>query len=184
MKKISTILLCLVVLTSCSPEHPAASSSLPESGNALSVAPDVSAAVGSEITDCGAYEWAKGAQSSDETGIRRFLGLCQDRTPARVRIVFYTVEGDPISYDISFDGAVYTCTKDTTADAFGPQEITTRTWNYLIRQEFVCTAYDDGSPRDVRVCWTLSDVTVEEIEAHPLAEYDGLLIFEENIQYR
>lgn len=183
MNEAAAVLLLTVSLAGCTPADPATSSALPASIRAPAWS-NSSDTIGDKITDCGIYEWKNNSEMPDETAIRSFLGLCQKDMPARVRIVCYTVEGDPIAYDVSFDGSAYTCTVDTTADRFGAQGISTRTWNYLIEQEFIQSVYDDGLPRGFRRTWMLSNVTIEEIEAHPLAEYEGLPIFEETGQYR
>lgn len=53
---------------------------------------------------------------------------------AAIRTVEYTVEGDAILKDVSYDGSVFAVTVDTTRDAFGPQETYT---NYYARLETV-----------------------------------------------
>ena len=183
MNEAAAVLLLTVSLTGCTPADSAASSALPASIRVPAWS-NSSDTTGDKITDCGIYEWKNSAEMPDETAIRSFLGLCQKDMPARVCIMRYTIEGDPIAYDVSFDGSAYTCTVDTTADRFGAQGVSTRTWNYLIKQEFIQSVYDDGLPHGFRRTWMLSNVTIEEIEAHPLAEYEGLLIFEETGQYR
>lgn len=59
---------------------------------------------------------------------------------AAIRTVEYTVEGDAILKDVSYDGSVFSVTVDTTRDAFGPQETYT---NYYARLETVCLPEQD-----------------------------------------
>ncbi|HWP79155.1 MAG TPA: DUF4362 domain-containing protein [Candidatus Acidoferrum sp.] len=61
---------------------------------------------------------------------KAFIGL-----PAFVRTMSYTVEGDPIIIDYSYDGEVFTVTMDATRDKFGTREITSRAYKYLVLHE-------------------------------------------------
>lgn len=60
-----------------------------------------------------------------------FLASVAALEEAALRTVEYTVEGDPILTDVSYDGAVFTVTVDTTRDAFGPQETYTNRYARL-----------------------------------------------------
>jgi len=52
--------------------------------------------------------------------------------PAFMRVINYTIEGDPIIADYQYDGAVFTVTKDTSRDKFGANEIYTQSYEYLV----------------------------------------------------
>ena len=133
------------------------------------------------------YVYGIGQSTADEilagTGINpdtRVKDLTEDET-ARLREVIeheYTIEGDPVTIDVSFDGKTFISTQDTTQDQFGPQQVTTAEWGYLLNSELVADTYGDGSPRTVRTTWFLSPVPQKEIDANPLAEYDSLYLFD------
>ena len=130
-----------------------------------------------EVTDCGEYidrhGEITGAEARDQ-----FLSAVESGSPADIRIIQYTIEGDPVTIDVSFDGKTFTSTQDTTQDQFGPQQVTTAEWDHLLSSELVADTYGDGSPRTVRTTWFLSPVPQKEIDANPLAEYDSLYLFD------
>lgn len=92
--------------------------------------------------ECGSYEQTL----SGDTNVSArdaFIDLAYTQgIPAHLRLVSYTIEGDPIVTDVTYDGQSYTCTQDTTADRFGAQEVTTNQWPYLVLR-----LEDDGNVR-------------------------------------
>jgi hypothetical protein len=52
-----------------------------------------------------------------------------------IKITHYTIEGDPIYDEITYDGSVLTITNDNTEDKFGSGEITTFTCKSITRNE-------------------------------------------------
>ena len=102
-----------------------------------------------EVTDCGEYidrhGEITGAEARDQ-----FLSAVESGSPADIRIIQYTIEGDPVTIDVSFDGKTFISTQDTTQDQFGPQQVTTAEWDHLLSSELVADTYGDGSPRTVR----------------------------------
>ncbi|MDR3767286.1 MAG: DUF4362 domain-containing protein [Butyricicoccus sp.] len=82
--------------------------------------------------ECGVYERPLGGDT-DLSARDSFIDLAHTQgIPAHLRIISYTVEGDPIVTDVTYDGQSYTCTQDTTADRFGSQDVTTSHWPYLV----------------------------------------------------
>lgn len=63
-----------------------------------------------------------------------FLAKVAVPEEAAIRTVQFTVEGDPILTDISYDGTLFTVTEDTTQDAFGNGMVGT---NYYTTLELV-----------------------------------------------
>lgn len=163
MKQLPLCLALVLLLSACSPA-------------ALQNTPDT-AGTPVEAADCGEYidkhGEITGAEARDQ-----FLSAVESGSPADIRIVHYTIEGDPITIDVSFDGKAFTSTQDTTQDQFGPQQITTAEWGYLLNSELVADTSGDGSPHTVRTVWFLSPVPQEEIDANPPEEYDSLYLFD------
>lgn len=84
--------------------------------------------------ECGVYEQTYSGDT-DFTARDQFIDLAYTQgVPAHLRLVSYTIEGDPLVTDVSFDGQTYTCVQDTTADRFGAQEVTTTQWPHLVIQ--------------------------------------------------
>lgn len=54
-----------------------------------------------------------------------FVANVQSKTMDEIRLTRYTIEGDPIYYDLLFDGAELTLTIDTSEDKFGKPSVTT-----------------------------------------------------------
>ncbi|WP_082588135.1 DUF4362 domain-containing protein [Paenibacillus sp. Soil724D2] len=50
---------------------------------------------------------------------KTFLGNLESNQPSKVRITQYTVEGDPIFYELTYDGNLVHYTFDNSMDAFG-----------------------------------------------------------------
>lgn len=84
--------------------------------------------------ECGVFNDTT-AREPDVTPRNLFTEFAYERKlPAHLRILSYTVEGDILRTDVTFDGMQYTSVYDTTEDAFGAQEVQTKTWQYLVRQ--------------------------------------------------
>ena len=152
MKQLPLCLALVLLLSACSPA-------------ALQNTPDT-ADTPVEVTDCGEYidrhGEITGAEARDQ-----FLSAVESGSPADIRIIQYTIEGDPVTIDVSFDGKTFISTQDTTAE-----------WDHLLSSELVADTYGDGSPRTVRTTWFLSPVPQKAIDANPLAEYDSLYLFD------
>jgi hypothetical protein len=69
---------------------------------------------------------------SNETAMDAFLQKFYDKEDAFLRKVQFTVEGDPIITDFSFQDLEFTVKTDSTRDQFGPQEITEAVYKYLV----------------------------------------------------
>lgn len=78
---------------------------------------------------------------SNEDKLTEFLNAVREKKPAAIRMVVYTIEGDPIISDILFDGNTFAVWKDTTRDAFGEQKITKREYARMLEYESGSTAY-------------------------------------------
>ncbi|WP_332646659.1 DUF4362 domain-containing protein [Lysinibacillus sp. 54212] len=63
-----------------------------------------------------------------------FYDNVQNGVPSDLRIVHYTIEGDPIITDLSYDGKSFEVTYDTTRDKFGSGEITIIKCGNLIQE--------------------------------------------------
>ena len=64
----------------------------------------------------------------------QFYDNAQNGVPSELRIVHYTIEGDPIVEDISYDGETLQVTHDSTRDKFGSGEIITYHCGKLIEE--------------------------------------------------
>lgn len=80
-------------------------------------------------------------QISNEDKLTAFLDAASAKKRAAVRMVQYTVEGDPIISDIIFDGGKFTVWYDTTRDAFGEQKITQSEYQNMLEYEADGTTY-------------------------------------------
>ena len=88
MKQLPLCLALVLLLSACSPA-------------ALQNTPDT-ADTPVEVTDCGEYidrhGEITGAEARDQ-----FLSAVESGSPADIRIIQYTIEGDPVTIDVSFD---------------------------------------------------------------------------------
>lgn len=90
-----------------------------------------------EAADDGVVVIASGEIANRER-LDEFLYQSHSGTDAMVRIITYTTEGDPIIYDLAFEGGLYAVTMDTTRDKFSASgHIETEYWPYLL------TGYDN-----------------------------------------
>lgn len=70
-------------------------------------------------------------------GIERMRGFYEDvqkGVPTELRLVRYTIEGDPIISDLTYDGKLLEVKYDTTHDAYGSGTITTTSCSNLIEE--------------------------------------------------
>lgn len=67
--------------------------------------------------------------------MERFYNSVQHKIPADLRIVHYTIEGDPIITDANYDGELLEITYDTTRDNFGYGTVTTKKCSKFIKEE-------------------------------------------------
>jgi len=68
---------------------------------------------------------------------QQFLAAYGERKPGRWEEILYTDEGDPISYQLEYEGngTILRFIHDATQDKFGSQQITTYTCQQLIEDE-------------------------------------------------
>lgn len=64
-----------------------------------------------------------GAERENLQRLGRFLQNFQQLKPDRVKVIFYTTEGDPIYQDLKFDGKAIKSIYDTTEDQYGSGEV-------------------------------------------------------------
>ncbi|HCX51904.1 MAG TPA: hypothetical protein DG757_23440 [Bacillus sp. (in: Bacteria)] len=64
-----------------------------------------------------------------------FVERVQAKSKDKVRLIRYTIEGDPIYHDLDFDGTTLTLTYDTTEDKFGQGEVTSYKCKSIQKQE-------------------------------------------------
>jgi hypothetical protein len=53
----------------------------------------------------------------------------------QIRVVRYTIEGDPMLHDLEYDGEIITSTTDTTRDQFGKGSVSTATCKSITVKE-------------------------------------------------
>ena len=74
--------------------------------------------------------------------MEEFLSNIEWQAEDHIRIVHYTVEGDPIIQEVDFDGEIFTYVYDNTHDNFGSPEVTTSVCTELeIKEESGATNY-------------------------------------------
>ncbi|MEH7253827.1 DUF4362 domain-containing protein [Neobacillus niacini] len=64
------------------------------------------------------------------TNLEKFIEFVENVNQGRedkIRVVRYTIEGDPMLHDLEYDGETITSTTDTTRDEFGDGSISTAT---------------------------------------------------------
>ncbi len=71
-------------------------------------------------------------QISNEEKLTEFISAVTSKKSAAIRMVQYTVEGDPIISDIIFDANKFTVFNDTTRDAFGEQKISKNEYEHML----------------------------------------------------
>jgi hypothetical protein len=62
--------------------------------------------------------------------IEKFMKFVENVNQGRedkIRVVRYTIEGDPMLHDLEYDGEIITSTTDTTRDEFGNGSVSTAT---------------------------------------------------------
>ena len=64
--------------------------------------------------------------------LTHFLSMASLGAQTKVRLSSFTVEGDPIIYDIEFSGLYYRVTADSTRDGFGVQAVLSESFSYII----------------------------------------------------
>ncbi|RBW69849.1 DUF4362 domain-containing protein [Bacillus taeanensis] len=64
-----------------------------------------------------------------------FIEEVNNNHPSSIRIVKYTIEGDPIYHELTYEKEKIQFQLDTTKDGYGPQEVTTETCKDLIRTQ-------------------------------------------------
>ncbi|MBA2875780.1 MULTISPECIES: DUF4362 domain-containing protein [Anoxybacillaceae] len=85
------------------------------------------------LSSCGEYEPSKDDivnKHGDITNLGKFMQFVENVNRGKedkIRIVAYTVEGDPIIQDLEYDGESITLITDTTRDKFGSGSINTST---------------------------------------------------------
>jgi hypothetical protein len=65
---------------------------------------------------------------SEITNLEKFMKFVENvnqGTEDKIRVVRYTIEGDPMLHDLDFDGKIITSTTDTTRDEFGEGSVRT-----------------------------------------------------------
>lgn len=70
-----------------------------------------------------------------EEHIITFLEKVADDTPGMMRIVSYTLSGNPVIYDVEYDGSCFLCRKDTTREPGSEQAITQQRYSFLVTDE-------------------------------------------------
>ncbi|MBU8917767.1 DUF4362 domain-containing protein [Bacillus sp. FJAT-29953] len=65
----------------------------------------------------------------------QFVKHVQNNKKDKVRLIRYTIEGDPIFHDLAYDGSNLKFTLDTAEDKFGQGEVTTTTCESIQKQE-------------------------------------------------
>lgn len=61
-----------------------------------------------------------------------FLEKVADGTPGMMRIVSYSLSGNPVIYDVEYDGSCFLCRRDTTREPSGEQAITQQRYSFLV----------------------------------------------------
>jgi hypothetical protein len=64
-----------------------------------------------------------------------FISEVQSSSKDKVRLIRYTIEGDPIYHDLDFDGTTLTMTLDTTEDKFGNGEVHSYQCKSMVKEE-------------------------------------------------
>jgi hypothetical protein len=64
-----------------------------------------------------------------------FVEKVQANSKDQIRLIRYTIEGDPIYHDLDFDGSILTFTHDSTEDQYGNGEVTSYQCKSLSKQE-------------------------------------------------
>lgn len=104
-----------------------------------------------------------------------FLNKVADKESAFIRTVIYTVEGDPIIIDFSYNSKYFSVTKDATRDRHSSDEITNRRFDNLVIYEDVDPErYGDGK-RTYYIVSDLSEITKESFSEgfdHEILKYD------------
>ena len=95
-----------------------------------------------------------------------FLDAAESRTPAKVIIARFTIEGDPVLYLIDYDGEVYHWHMDPGHDRFAAdKEIQSGTAKYLL-QFLTCG-------EETRISYVLSNEELPNLNVTQHTEIDG-----------
>lgn len=64
-----------------------------------------------------------------------FIDNIDNRKPDKIRITYYTVEGDPIIFDAEYDGNSIKCFSDNTRDEYGDKTIQYFEYTKIVKDE-------------------------------------------------
>ena len=103
---------------------------------------------------------------SNRSVMSDFISKVQKQTPAFVRVVMYTIEGDPIITDFSYNAEYFSVTIDWTRDGYGPQNIDTHQYNNLVSYE------NKDTGRTVLIVTDLPEITKDDFENG----FDGVIL--------
>jgi hypothetical protein len=86
----------------------------------------------------GVYVNVQDAEIYNQTVVDIFYENALAGVPAFMRVIHYTIEGDPVITDFQYDGEVFTITTDSSRDIFGgygygDKNFSVQTYKYLIR---------------------------------------------------
>jgi hypothetical protein len=85
----------------------------------------------------GVYVNVQGAEIYNQTVVDIFYENALAGVPAFMRVIHYTIEGDPVITDFQYDGEVFfTITSDSSRDIFGgydDKNLSVQTYKHLIR---------------------------------------------------
>ena len=111
-----------------------------------------------DLTDFGTSEVQVDGQVNEPKRRTGFVRAYRAGKPARWEVVFYTIEGDPISYELRYGGKgkEVVLIADDTQDKFGSREVTEYECERLVHEGpalRVVRCAGEGEPRDIDIPW-------------------------------
>lgn len=110
------------------------------------------------LVDLGTSEVQMDGQVNEPERRTRFVRAYRAGTPARWEVLFYTPEGDPISYELRYggEGEEVVLIADGTQDRFGSGRVTEYECERLVQEGptlLVVRCAGEGEPRDIDIPW-------------------------------
>jgi hypothetical protein len=111
-----------------------------------------------DMTDFGTSEVQVDGQVNEPERRTGFVRAYRDGKPGRWEVVFYTLEGDPISYELRYagKGKEVVLLVDSTQDKFGSRELTEYECKQLVQKGETLRLLHcagGGKPQDIELPW-------------------------------
>ena len=146
------ILLCSCMLFACSITKEAQGQDSVQTGETKTETTD-------NVYSFGTVEFTNGDKETDYTAWTAFLKEKDQDKATSVRIIYYTVEGDPITVTLTRNKGTYKLKHDASQDEFGTQEVIEQEYRYLYSLYGADIIKDAEKNENIKIEWTMETPT-------------------------